>query len=189
MTGRRLILLAMTAVSCGASNPNVRRPLVTDQTPLGTNARDVMTWFRLHGWCFAEPVDTRVRARLCGHDQAAVSALLTFRDDVLAQVDVLVPVGPGRTGALMPYRSGSPGSTNLVAHRDDVANELVDALAYELEARYGKPTAAGGPGLTWITDRERIVLYLEWNRRWIVERHARVSDPPPQMNPRITEAW
>ncbi len=184
-----LILFAMTAVSCGASNPNVRRPLVTDQTPLGTDSRAVMRWFGSHGWCFAEPEDARVRARLCDHDQPAVSALLTFRDDVLAQVDVLVPVGPARTGAPMPYRAGSPGSPDLVERRDDDAGALVDALAHELEARYGKPSAAGGPGLTWTTDRERIVLYLEWNRRWIIERHARVSDPPAEVNPRITEAW
>jgi len=191
--GRFAVVLAVAFVTaCGASAVKVRRPLVTDKTPLGTKAGLVECWFAAHGWCVDKRDEDRVRARLCDPTAPVLFTVLTFRDGVLVQADVAVPVGPAQQGALMPYPSvSSPGPHQLRSRSGDDANGLLDALAFELETRYGTPVDSGGhePRLTWVTGQERIVLYLERGRRWIVERHTRVADPEAPARPWLKETW
>lgn len=52
--GRRLTLGALlatlfTLVGCGGTS--LRRPLVTDQTPLGTPREQVAAWHVANNWC------------------------------------------------------------------------------------------------------------------------------------------
>jgi hypothetical protein len=194
-----MILAAAVMTACASTSVKARRPLITDKTPLGTKTVLVARWFEAHGWCVAEREGDRVLLRLCDQKQPLVLAVLSFRGDVLVQADVRVPVGSSRDGVPMPIHGTSPpgpdpsapvaGVRPMSARIRDNANELLDALAYELDSRYGRPVDndAQDRALTWVTDQERITLYLE-RRSWIVERHTRTADPdvPVQAWPPMT---
>lgn len=149
-----------TLVGCGGTS--LRRPLVTDQTPLGSTRAQVVAWHRANGWCQTNfPPELRrtdvASFRPCDRpDRHRLSVLLAFsrRDELVgAVVTVHVPrpaESVSRTGVL-PRRS-SP--------RDQAIN-VVEGLAVELEARYGAPLKKSWTERAWATRTELVEL------RWV----------------------
>lgn len=160
---RSWVLPLLVVVGCAGARPTVRRPLVTDATPLGTTTDATVQWFQHHGWCFDVVERDRARAHYC-HPGRPVIAVLGFRDGHLAR-------------AAVRYR---------------VAGDLFDTaagLADELERRHGRPDDRSGvePMLVWTTSAERIVLYAERNRAWIVERHTPAAAPEEPYQPWVVD--
>jgi hypothetical protein len=190
----RLALLALSVAACSSTvrPAELRRPLVTDQTPLGMGAVDAARWFAGNGWCVDDHDGAIVRVRLCDRTLPPVWTELTFDGGRLVRAEVFVSRGPGRQRLVrlappnLPPRSQEPrigvqyepGPGHGPYDRgpsyvtDDDTDELLDALAVELEARYGQPRESGsGRTRTWFVGGEYIVLYVHADG-WIVESHT-----------------
>jgi hypothetical protein len=178
-----LLATLFTLVGCGGT-PRIRRPLVTDKTPLGTPRERVVAWHHANGWCeTAAPVLTaqvEVFHPCELPDRHMLLVVLAFSADdelVGATVTVHVPPPERPTNALpgSAFRSTAPrGSFD---HRH-AAVRVMEALATELEARYGAPTTASWTERVWFTRTERIQL------RWVAiddemfvvnEEHAAIA--------------
>jgi hypothetical protein len=197
--GGVFLAVLVTLVGCGGTS--LRRPLVTDQTPIGTPEAEVRAWYAKNGWCAdAKPArwgDKVLFYRPCtGADRQRVATVLRFKEDgtlYAAWVYARVPPGaaPGRPSG--PISSGDPSPKIGVRHEpgsagerparsplrrppdrsyeapSDPAIELVDALAFEIEARHGDGEAYSPEVRAWNTRRETIMLYVQ--EGWVVEAH------------------
>ncbi|HUQ08164.1 MAG TPA: hypothetical protein VM261_36970 [Kofleriaceae bacterium] len=163
-----VVATLFTLVGCGGTS--LRRPLVTDATPLGTSREQVLAWHRDHGWCPA-PLPPEVRApaeivfmRPCDEpDRYERDVALVFtKDDHLAQalVTVSVPDTVVRRSAWEP-RGATEHRLHGNIERRNVAIDIMDGLADELEARYGAPDVSTWTERTWATRNEYI--RLAWN--------------------------
>lgn len=201
--GGAFLAVLVTLVGCGGTS--LRRPLVTDETPLGTPESEVRAWYAKNGWCArTKPArwgDKVLLYQPCaGPDRARIATVLRFKDDgslYAAWVYAKVPrdEAPASGPPYDPHRSGipakpigvryEPGSSadreiEPLVHRRplnsygsgdrrDLAIELLEALAFEIEARHGDGDQRS-PGLrSWKTRREWILLYVQ--RGWVVEAH------------------
>src|SRR6266540_4745289 len=96
VTRGAILATLVTLVGCGGSQRALRRPLVTDETPLGTPRAQVVDWHREHGWCADEsPHPAMAVFRPCdrpNRDQIVV--MLAFANDKLAAASVYVEAPP-----------------------------------------------------------------------------------------------
>jgi hypothetical protein len=189
-----------TLVGCGGTS--LRRPLVTDQTPLGTPREQVRAWHRANGWCGpAEPQRIEIYRPCDGPDRRRVATQLVFDSEdrlIFAAVFAKVPRGGASARGEHVYYSKAPQpapstryepgpASDRVAReprasviryerseeRGDLAGELLDALAFEIVARHGEGQEPA-PGLRmWKTTGESIFMYVL--RGWVVEAHASLT--------------
>jgi hypothetical protein len=218
VTRSAILATLVTLVGCGGSQANLRRPLVTDQTPLGAPRATVDVWYAENGWCGGRREAPGWQARgivveqyspCKGPDHRRITALLFFdRDERLAMASVYVLVPPDDSPATEePLYFGvaapaigvryEPGSVRerprrealrrrpREVHRDrsssDMGLAVLDALAFEIEARHGEGERPAPVLRWWTTNRE--VIYMHVEGPWVIETHARKSPlrsaPPP----------
>jgi hypothetical protein len=157
VTRSAILATLVTLVGCGGSQAALRRPLVTDQTPLGTPRAQVVDWHREHGWCADDsPHPAMLVFRPCdrpNRDQMFV--MLAFADDSLSAAIVSIfappPTAPRRS---LPAPFPPPRRKT----ERDVALDIMDALAVELAARYGPPTQSSWTEKRWERPGESIRL-------------------------------
>jgi hypothetical protein len=191
-----VVATLFTLVGCGGTS--LRRPLVTDETPLGTPREEVRSWYALNGWCEeSRPIPTTrdvVMYRPCGgEDRRRIATVLRFAEDgtlYAAWVYAKVP-SPDST----PIRIDMPQTMKVYSgpisirerpmspymqtdasvrrprpeERDEASEQLVDALAMEIEARHGKGEEVAPFVRSWKTEREWILMYAQGT--WVVEAH------------------
>ena len=186
-SGRRvtsgvLVATMVTLVGCGGTS--IRRPLVTDETPLGTPRERVLAWHAENGWCRDEAPHPAADhqevewVRPCtGPDRHRLSTMLVFSSgDALELALVTVSVPPP---SAVPPRTNVLGRSNRRSGRD-LAIDVMEALASELEARHGAPDVSSWTERRWVTRDE--VIRLEWKE--IVEDTFVVTEQhsPPGPN-------
>ena len=187
---RWLVVLGLVG-ACASSPRELRRPLVTDATPLGMERGEVGRWFRTHGWCFDREVAGTVLVQLCGDAPRPMWAALRFVDRRLVAAAMMVPLQRPRQVTGVPpapvtyprFDEGHPGVRQVprdgpgsyrsgpTSRTVSEAMEVFDALAAELEARYGDPVAHGRAPLTrvWHAPHERVTLVVDHG--WVIEQH------------------
>jgi hypothetical protein len=159
-----LLAMLVTLVGCGATRANLRRPLVTDETPLGMSRAQVVDWHREHGWCADySPHPAMDVFRPCDRpNRDRMFVLLAFKDDRLAAATVNVtapPPGQQPTGFPAPFTQARRSIFFGEPARRQVAIDIMDALAAELEARYGAPTYASWTERRWQRADETVRIY------------------------------
>lgn len=182
-------ILATLLVLVGCATPTYRGPLVTDATPLGMSAPDVIAWHRDHGWCRAANRGEYLVYRLC--DDRRVEVRLRFQRFRLAEAVVVsyVPaareaVGRGdlsrptttRRDGIAPRRERTPFRREQPR---DLTHDVLEALAVELHVRYGRPIHVSDGRRIWRRPYEDVVLMPAATERAVLERHvARTPDWP-----------
>jgi hypothetical protein len=110
VTRSAIVATLVTLVGCGGSQAALRRPLVTDQTPLGTPRDQVRAWYAAHDWCpdtselVVAPRGPHDLVHPCnGPDQFRIRTALTYdRDARLAMAWVYVLVPEDRSSRAVP---------------------------------------------------------------------------------------
>jgi len=128
------VVIALFVIGCagGPATPAPRRPLVTDELPLGLDDEDVLAWYLDHGWCPVALAANRVVFRTCGSGQPVIVSELRFEHGRLAVAEVRTRAG------------------------DDL-----DALTAEVEARHGRPRLDAQRRRTWVVGDETIAVFRE----------------------------
>lgn len=165
VTRSAILATLVTLVGCGGSQAALHRPLVTDQTPLGTPRGQVVDWHHEHGWCATDaPRPTVLIFRPCdrpNRDQMFV--LLAFADDKLVAAAVNVtapPPGQTPTGFPAPFTQARRSVFHGEPARRQVAIDIMNALAVELTSRYGSPTYSSWTERRW--QRASETVRLSW---------------------------
>jgi hypothetical protein len=118
VTRSAILATLVTLVGCGGSQSALRRPLVTDQTPLGTPRDQVRAWYAAHDWCVDRSESVwvpRVPHELMhpckGLDQHRIRTALFYDRDArlsMAWVFVLVPEDRSPHSTPLSSRVGPP---------------------------------------------------------------------------------
>lgn len=195
-----MAVAAVVTAACGPLDRSGARPLVTDGTQLGATRADVKTWHLAHDWCVGRTWASSDEYVTCAprayEGQASDRLRSYFRFDGGRQTAsaVYAPVPCTRKDCRRPMGvdtalEGPPFvafDAGLVARptsagRDDALaielpadqRRLLDALALELERRYGPPdwTSPTGTARVWYEGGERIGLFLSRDGLWTVETH------------------
>ncbi|MBZ0230763.1 MAG: hypothetical protein K8M05_00305, partial [Deltaproteobacteria bacterium] len=102
VTWGALLATLVTLVGCGGTS--LRRPLVTDETPLGTPRERVVAWYAANAWCRLEESPRWVRKfehdafRPCdGPDRHRIRAVMVYGRGRLHTAVVSVRVPPDRS--------------------------------------------------------------------------------------------
>ena len=190
------------ASACAPINHDVRRPLVTDQTPLGMTRADVKAWHLAHGWCVGRTWPSSDEYETClpygdaGTSSPPIRSLFHFEGDVMVSAAVYAPVSCGRVCLQVDVHTSNAGPPFVVFDQGLVAtpttagqssplevevpadqHRALDAMRVELTARYGEPAWINptGTAMQWSSSHETIGLFLSADARWTVETHERAS--------------
>lgn len=177
-----LLATLFTLVGCGGAKP-LRRPLVTDETPLGTSRERVVAWHLANGWCRTAPVlnaDIEAFHPCERPDRDMLWVLLKFSDEdelIGATVTVNVPPPERRSTLLAGSAFWARARVGSFQHRN-AAIRVMEALAGEIDARYGAPSRSSWTERTWFTRTERIQLrWLEVDEYMFIvnEEHSAIA--------------
>jgi len=191
-----LLVVAATA-ACGPVDRSMKRPLVIDETPLGTPRAEVKRWHLEHDWCEGRTWDASDEFRACqdgGSADGRAYSLFRFEGAGLVAAAVYTPVVCTRNDCRTPLGidtelEGPPFvamKEGLVATPTDAGREaapdmevpadqrrLLDALKVEIEARMGPPAWSNGheTAMVWNGNGEAAGLFLTTDAMWVVETH------------------
>lgn len=199
--------LIALALACGPLDRSYRRPLVTDETPLGATRAQVKAWSLDHDWCAARTWDDSDEYVTCtprayeGREDDRIHSFFRFEGGALTATAVYAPVACTHAGCSLPIGvstslEGPPFIAfdgGLVARPTEAGRgaalaiqmpgdqrRLIEAMRTELVARHGAPdwTSPDGTAMVWDRPSERTGLFLSADALWTVETHERPAGPP-----------
>lgn len=196
-------MAAVLAAGCGPLDRPKDRPLVVDETPLGTPRGEVKRWHEDHDWCVQRRWDHTDEYTLCNdplvggrQHEGPIRSFFRFEGDRLVASAVYAPVACKSSGCTSPIQvqtslEGPPFvifDEGLTASSVDAGREappdvelskevhdLVAALRQELEGRFGPPAWINErkTAMVWQAEARKIGLFVSADARWVVEAHQK----------------
>jgi hypothetical protein len=195
------ILVAAAVAACGPVDKSAKRPLVSDETPLGMARAEVKSWHTGHDWCVGRTWEESDEYVPCNDPvmkgagaEGPIRSFFHFDGERLISSAVYAPVSCTRAACRHPIQVGTElegppfiafdagltetpvdagrGAPPEIELNEDVHNTM-DAMRKELERRFGAPVwkNAQETAMVWQGTGEQVGLFVSADARWVVEAH------------------